>query len=99
MISEELAAIKDAVDKSTGDGRDHGGAVALADAYVAAHPELFTQLADMSIEDCVGAVGVFRAAGMEEDQWRVETWLLSRFEPQNIGGEYQAQTRIPGVGE
>lgn len=97
MISEELAAIKDAVDKNTGDGRDHSGAVALADAYIADHPELFEKLSDMGIEDCVSAVGVFRAAGMEEDQWLVETWLLSRFEPQQIGGEYHPQVRVPGL--
>lgn len=97
MISEELAAIKDAMDKSTGDGRDHSGAVALADVYVAANPEIFTQFSDMSIADCVNAVSVFRSANMEEEQWRVEAWLLSHFEPQQIGGEYQAQVRIPGV--
>ena len=72
MISEELAAVKDAMDKSTGDGRDHDLAVELAEAYVKAHPDLFVSMRDMSIEDCVKAVDVFRAAGLEEEHWRVE---------------------------
>ena len=96
-LSPELAEIADVLDKETGDGRDYQRAVELSDAYVAAHPELFTQLADMSIDDCVKAVSVFRDAGMDEDQWRVEAWIKHRWEPQSIGGEYHAQVRMPGI--
>jgi hypothetical protein len=92
-----LEAIKDAWDKNTGNGRDEDGTRAMCDAYVEAHPDQFTTLRDMSLEDCVKAVGVFRAAGMAEDQWKVEVWLLHHFEPQQIGGPIQAQVRLPGV--
>ena len=92
-MNSELEAIKDAWDKNTGDGRDES-ARELADAYVAAHPDQFTSLEAMSLEQCVQAVDVFRQAGMADEQWRVETWLLHRFEPQNIGGAAQAKVRL-----
>ncbi|CQD07347.1 hypothetical protein BN970_01385 [Mycolicibacterium conceptionense] len=95
MTNEELIAIRDAMDNSEG-GRDEELARQLADDYVAANPDQFTSLAEMSIEQCVAAVDVFRAAAMEDDQWRVETWLLHHFQPQTIGGPVTAQIRIPG---
>lgn len=72
----------------------------LADAYVAAHPEEFTALEGASIEDLVRHVDVFRAGGsdFEESLWRIETYLLHRFAPQNIGGVAHAIIRIPGRG-
>jgi hypothetical protein len=66
----------------------------LADAYVEAHPELFVSLREMTLEQCVAAVDVFRGAGMETELWNTEAWLLHRFEPQNIGGKAEAQVRI-----
>ena len=95
-MNTELEAIKDSWDKKTGNGREQDGTRALCDAYVAAHPEKFANLADMTIEQCVEALSVFRAAGFEESQWEVEVWLLHRFEPQNIGGQVQARVRLPG---
>ena len=97
-MNAELEAIKDAWSKETGAGRDEEGTRALCDAYVEAHPERFTELANMSLEECVQALSVFRAAGMEGSQWEVEVWLLHRFEPQSIGGPLQATVRIPGLG-
>jgi hypothetical protein len=96
-MNADLEAIKEAMDKATGDGRDHSEACTLADAYVAAHPEQFTDLAAMPLDKCVTAVDAFRAAGMDEAQWQVEAWLLHRFLPQNIGGTAQAAVRIPGA--
>lgn len=95
-MNPELEAIKDALDKDTGDGRDMGEVVALADAYVAAHPTEFASLQTMDREQCVAAIDVFRAAGMEEDQWRVETWIQHRWDPMNIGGPVTAKVRTPG---
>lgn len=95
-MNSELEAIRDAMDKTT--GRDEGQAVALADAYVAAHPDQFTSLAELGMEQCVAAIDVFRAAGMEEDLWRVQAWILHRFEFQTIGGPVTARVRIPGTG-
>ncbi len=96
-MNAELEAIKFAWDKNTGNGREEEGTRAMCDAYVEAHPERFTELANMSLDECVQALSVFRAAGMEQSQWEVEVWLLHRFEPQTIGGPIQAQVRIPGL--
>lgn len=96
-MNAELEAIRSAWDKNTGDGRDEDGTRAMCDAYVDAHPEKFTQLAGLSLDDCVKALSVFRAAGMEESQWEVEVWLLHKYEPQSIGGPIKAQVRIPGL--
>lgn len=94
-MTPELQAIRDAMDNTNGN-RDITQAVALADTYVSEHPDQFTSLTEMPIEQCVAAVDVFRAAGMEDDQWRVEAWLLHRYEPQTIGGPVTAKIRIPG---
>lgn len=96
-MNAELEKIKDSWDKNTGNGREEEGTRALCDAYVEAHPERFTNLRDMSLEECVQALSVFRQAGFEESQWEVEVWLLHRFEPQTIGGQVQATVRIPGL--
>lgn len=96
-MNAELEAIKDSWSKETGAGRDEDGTRALCDAYVEAHPEQFNSLSEMSLEQCVTALSTFRAAGMEEEQWKVEVWLLHHFEPQTIGGPIKAQVRIPGL--
>ena len=96
-MNKELEAIKDSWSKDTGDGRDDEGTRALADAYVAAHPEEFTELRELSIEDLVTSVSTFRDAHLEESQWRVETYLLAKFAAQSIGGEYTAQVRNPNL--
>ena len=72
--------------------------LALCEAYVTAHPEEFTEIQNMSLEECVTALEVFRKAGMEDSEWRVEAWLRHHFEPQNIGGEARARVRLPGPG-
>lgn len=92
-MAGDLAAICDAWDKNTGGGRDESKTRKLADAYVKAHSEQFTSLQEMTLEQCVKAVEVFRDAGMVEEQWRVETWLLHHFEPQTIGGTYEPKLR------
>jgi hypothetical protein len=96
-VNDDLAAIKAAW--TDPEGRDDNAVRAMCDDYVTAHPDEFAEFAEMAISACVTAVETFRAAGMEEAQWRVEVWLLHRFEPQSIGGEYQAQIRIPRTGE
>ena len=96
-MNAELEAIRFAWDKNTGNGRDEDGTRAMCDAYVEAHPEQFARLRNKTLEECVNALSVYRQAGMEEDQWIVEAWLLHRFEPQQIGGQAQATVRIPGL--
>ena len=91
-MDKELQAIHDAMDKTT--GRDEEAARALADKYVADHPEYFGSLAEKSVHECVKAVEVFRDAGMTDEQWRVETWILHHFNPQDIGGAAAATVRI-----
>jgi hypothetical protein len=98
-LNAELEAIKDAWDKETGDGREEERTRALCDAYVEAHPEFFVTLAEKTLVELVDAVSVFRAAGMETEQWHCEVWLLHKYEPQNIGGPVQVRVRRPGRGE
>lgn len=93
-MNADLEAIKDAWDKETGDGREEDKTRELADSYVDANSEQFEALRDLTLEDCVKAVDVFRAAGMKDEQWRVEAWLLHAYEPQTIGGTYQAKVRL-----
>lgn len=93
-MNADLQAVKDAWDKDSGGGRDEDKARELADAYVEAHSDEFEPLRDLSLDECVKAVDVFRAAGMETDQWRIEAWLLHAYEPQNIGGTYEAKLRV-----
>ena len=98
MADKALQAIRDAWDKDVGDGRDDAKARQLADEYVAAHPEYFTELRTKSVHELVRAVEVFREAGMLDEQWRVEVWLLHNYEPQQIGGAAEPQVRIAGQG-
>ena len=95
MLPPELEAIKDAVDKNTGGGRDRPAAVELAAAYVAAHPELDAEMADWDLPKIVEAISLFRAAGSDVQQWRLEAYHLAKWEPQEIGGEYHATLRTP----
>lgn len=96
-MDKELQKIYDAWDKESGDGRDETKARQLADAYVDKHPELFASLREKTIHECVKAVEVFRDAGMVDEQWRVEAWILHHFNPQDIGGPASATVRIPGT--
>lgn len=94
MASKELGAIREAWDKESGEGRDEGQARKLADDYVKKNSSEFDGLRELSLEQLVKAVEVFREAGLVDDQWRVEAWLLHRFEPQTIGGSYEAKVRL-----
>lgn len=89
-MNQQLEAIKIAMDDL-----DFNAARALSDTYVAAHPEEFTEYADMAIESVVQAVDVFRAAGMVDHQYRAEAWHLHTWEPQTIGGGFQPSLRNP----
>ena len=93
-MDTELQAIREAMDKDAGEGRDYDHAVELSDTFAAAHPDLFAFLADMSIESCVALVDTFREAGDEESLWRVQAWILHRWPPQHIGGQAQVEIRI-----
>lgn len=92
-MNEQLEAIKDAMAKDTGEGRDHGLAVELADAYVDAHPDLYAGLDKVSLPVLVKVVEEHRNNGRDEDAWNIEAWLLHQYAPQNIGGEYTAEVR------
>ena len=94
----EITNIEHAMDPDTGTGQDLETARALADAYVAANPGQFSELATKTLEECVRAVDVFRSAGMTGEQWKVETWLLHHWEPQTIGGEAAPTVRISDNG-
>jgi len=95
--TDPSAAFKDALDKSTGGGRDLDAARVAADKYIAAHPEQFNDYVNMNEHDLAKAADVFRAAGMDDVVDRIEMWVRSKFEPQQIGGQVEATRRdIPG---
>ena len=96
-MNSELEAIADAMDKSTGDGRDREHAVELSQAYVKAHPELTEEMHDWSLEQIVAAMSVFSAAGFREKYMTLEAYHLAKFPPQNIGGEYHVVAQMPDL--
>ena len=91
---EELEAIKAAWSKDESGGRDEALARELADEFVGENPGLFSSISQKSLEELCDDVEAFRNANMEEEVWKIETWLLHRFESQNIGGTYQPQVRV-----
>lgn len=95
----ELDEVFDAFDKDTGDGRDYELTCELADAYVAENPEQFVNLQNLSLEECVRSLEVFRDAGFEDEWRKVQVWLWHTYEPQNIGGTYTATVRVQDNGE
>ena len=94
-ITKEMATIADAMDKTTGDGRDHAKAVDLADKYVAKHPDEFKEMEALTLEQCVQEVEHYRNVGRADKEQLFEIWLLHKFEPQNIGGTAQPKVRVP----
>jgi predicted ATPase len=89
-----LEDLRDAWSPDNKEARNEVVARAKADAYVDAFPEQFTGWEEMSVAELVQAVDLFRQSGMENDRWKVEAWLLHRYEPQNIGGIAEPQVRI-----
>lgn len=67
-------------------GRDLNRARTLASQYVSENPDKFTHIQNLSRDECVTAVGVFRNDGMDDEQWIVEAWLLHNWEPMTIVG-------------
>lgn len=102
-MNADLEAIRDAMDKTTGDGRDLDGAVALADAYVAANPDQFTEpmlaeaVAERKLDNLVHAIEVLRDAGLHEREWQLMAFELSTFHRQEIGGAVQPVLREQAV--
>lgn len=100
MASKELGAIRDAWSKDSGKGRDEELARKLADSYVKAHSDEFSKLSELEIDQCVQLVDLFREGAekglpdMEDSLLHVETWLLHKYEPQDIGGPVKAKVRI-----
>lgn len=88
-MNKELKAIQTAEEAGK-----HDKAVELADAYVAANPDEFKDHAQQDLESCVRAIDVFRAAGHDTDQWRMQAWIYHHFAFQDIGGTYQPQLRV-----
>jgi len=92
-MDDELAAVFDAWDKESGDGRDAERAYQLSDDYVEAHPDEFKNYENLPLKYCVQELEDLRNSGNED--WRkVQVWLWHQFEPQNIGGVYEPKLRV-----
>jgi hypothetical protein len=66
----------------------------LADKHVKANASEYAGWENLSLEALVKTVDEARAAGDEEKLWKVEAYLLHKFEPQNIGGTYEPKLRV-----
>lgn len=105
-MNKDIQAIKEAWEKrpaagiaSSGDtgakkAQNDKKIVAMADEYVANHPEIYDSFQDVSLEDCIAVLESFRAGGMEDKQWEIEIWILHHWEPQQIGGPVTATVRV-----
>jgi hypothetical protein len=103
-MDTNLKAIKDGWEKrdargqrsSTGKANlaDDDKVRGLADKYVKAHTKDFAGWENLSLESLVRLVDEAREVGDEEKLWKVEAYLLHKFEPQNIGGTYEPKLRV-----
>lgn len=89
---EALEDIQAAWDNSEGN-RDQALATSLSISLVEDNPEMFADLEGKELPQIVEALEIFRAAGMEEEEWKCQAYLFYKFEPQNIGGTYQPKVR------
>ena len=89
-MKAEFTAIKELWDAEE---RDFDAVRVLCDEYVDAHPDEFASFEGLDERACVKALEVFRAAGLEDDEFRVQVWIWHHFEPQEIGGTYRAKVR------
>lgn len=59
---------------------------AIADEYIAAHPEMADRFGGLDLKQLVDEVSFYRSVGREKDRILADMWLLSNYEPQRIGG-------------
>lgn len=95
MNNAKLQKIKDAWDKEVGPGREEERTREQARAYVKAHPAEFTELEQLTEDEAVKALEVFRDAGYEESEWRVQTWLFATYPPKQIGSTFGPVIDLP----
>lgn len=99
-MNKDLEAIRAAWDpgdpetKNVKAKRDAGAVLKLADKYVSAHKADFAGWENLSQELLVRLVEESRDRGDEESEWKAQTWLFHRFEPQNVGGPFEAKVRL-----
>lgn len=77
------------------EGQCMAEAQAMADAYVAAHPEQFVAVQnEEDVEKVVKLIDLFNAAGMEEAALAMTMFELAHFERQEIGVATRAKVRL-----
>lgn len=98
-MDAELDAIFAAWDKTDGGGRDDALTRSLSTTYVADHPELFATLASFGDDQdrVIKSLEVFRDAGWTEQSRLCQVWLWRTFQPQQVGGVFEAELRLPTV--
>lgn len=95
-MHKDLQAFRNAVDKTTGDGRDLDKAREIADKYVKENPQEFEYLAGWDEHDVCKEIDVMRAAGRYDQVTRIEVWVRHHFEPTHVGGPASARVRVLG---
>lgn len=88
------AGLASSSDEGEGLSKSDHDVVKMADAFVAANPDLFNDLRDMDLPKCVEALEKLRDAGMSELEWIVQVWIFHKFEFQTIGGAAAATVRV-----
>lgn len=82
------------------EGEKMAAAQALADATVAAHPELFSHLEQYvnpdGMEQLVKLTSLSRDAGMEDEATAITMFELARFDRQQIGVQTRGVVRLAG---
>jgi hypothetical protein len=83
-LDEELQAIRDAWDETT--GRDTDAAVVQSKDLVDAAPDQFDDVRGLDRDGCVRKLEIYRLNGDEDGEWRVQAWLFATFPMQRIEG-------------
>ena len=84
-MNAELEAYDRAWNETPKDARN-AVCQALADEYVAAHPELAAKYGALSIPELVSLVDLARQMSDVEKRIELDVWIMAAFEFQRIGG-------------
>lgn len=106
-MNQELQAFADAMEEARGTEEAPGSldfdhARELADGYVTTHPDEFTEHVgkvqaapdeDAAQKAIIKMVEVFRDAGMDESHYRADAFLMHRWHPNDVSGDFKPKVR------
>ena len=92
-MDAELAAY-DAMWETTPKATRNAIAQGMADAYVAAHPELEADLGGFTVPELVGMTSAARKAGNDEQRILLDIYLMAAFENRHLSGAFDVRKQI-----